>query len=154
MKFLFLSSFFYFLLLLGSNTKQARRSTMHTALIGKCCSIRHDNLPGKVLENNNGGDDVISMYSRWWFFCPSRTQDANISCGSGWLRVWGSVLALSDHQKALIVQTSHTSPAAAQGDVCGAPTTDRYTSTGQRSLHTRTRERHHACLLKRAAHGN
>ncbi|KAK9530535.1 hypothetical protein VZT92_012031 [Zoarces viviparus] len=56
-------------------------------------------------------------------------QGANFSCVSGWLRVWGNIQALSDHQKALIIQTSHMKPSSAQGDVCSAPTTDRYTST-------------------------
>ncbi|XP_069011892.1 uncharacterized protein [Embiotoca jacksoni] len=56
-------------------------------------------------------------------------QGANFSCVSGWLRVWGNIQALSDHQKALIIQTSHMNPSSAQGDVCSSPTTDRYTST-------------------------
>ncbi|XP_054454769.1 uncharacterized protein si:ch211-183d21.1 [Anoplopoma fimbria] len=56
-------------------------------------------------------------------------QGANFSCVSGWLRVWGNIQALSDHQKALIIQTSHMKPVSAQGDVCSAPTTDRYTSS-------------------------
>ncbi|KAF0025315.1 hypothetical protein F2P81_022196 [Scophthalmus maximus] len=56
-------------------------------------------------------------------------QGANFSCVSGWLRVWGNIQALSDHQKALIVQTSHMNPSPVQGDVCSSPTTDRYTST-------------------------
>ncbi|XP_035518578.1 uncharacterized protein si:ch211-183d21.1 [Morone saxatilis] len=56
-------------------------------------------------------------------------QGANFSCVSGWLRVWGNIQALSDHQKALIIQTSHMHPSSAQGDVCSSPTTDRYTST-------------------------
>lgn len=55
-------------------------------------------------------------------------QGANFSCVSGWLRVWGNIQALSDHQKALIIQTSHMNPSPAQGDVCSSPTTDRYTS--------------------------
>ncbi|XP_047465874.1 uncharacterized protein si:ch211-183d21.1 [Mugil cephalus] len=50
-------------------------------------------------------------------------QGANFSCVSGWLRVWGNIQALSDHQKALILQTSHMNPPSAQGNVC------RYTST-------------------------
>ncbi|XP_068439949.1 uncharacterized protein si:ch211-183d21.1 [Clinocottus analis] len=56
-------------------------------------------------------------------------QGANISCVSGWLRVWGNIQALSNHQKALILQTSHMKPASAQGDVCSAPTTGRYAGT-------------------------
>ncbi|XP_062415990.1 uncharacterized protein si:ch211-183d21.1 isoform X1 [Pungitius pungitius] len=56
-------------------------------------------------------------------------QGANFSCVSGWLRVRGDIQALSDHQKALIVQTSSAKPSPAQGDACSAPTTDRYTST-------------------------
>lgn len=55
-------------------------------------------------------------------------QGANFSCVSGWLRVWGNIQALSDHQKALIIQTSHLNPAPAQGDICSAPSADRYTS--------------------------
>ncbi|XP_034716500.1 uncharacterized protein si:ch211-183d21.1 [Etheostoma cragini] len=55
-------------------------------------------------------------------------QGANFSCVSGWLRVWGNIQALSDHQKALIIQTSHMNPSSAQGDVCSAPSMDRYTS--------------------------
>ncbi|XP_026206841.1 uncharacterized protein si:ch211-183d21.1 [Anabas testudineus] len=55
-------------------------------------------------------------------------QGANFSCGSGWLRVWGNIQALSDHQKALIIQTSHMNPSPAQGDVCSSPTMGRYQS--------------------------
>ncbi|XP_041818651.1 uncharacterized protein si:ch211-183d21.1 isoform X2 [Chelmon rostratus] len=54
---------------------------------------------------------------------------ANFSCVSGWLRVWGNIQALSDHQKALIIQTSHMNPSSVRGDACSAPSTDRYTST-------------------------
>lgn len=61
-------------------------------------------------------------------------QGANFSCVSGWLRVWGNIQALSAHQKALIIQTSHMSPSSAQRDVCSAPSTDRYTGTGERLL--------------------
>ncbi|KAG8009119.1 hypothetical protein GBF38_011733 [Nibea albiflora] len=57
-------------------------------------------------------------------------QGANFSCGSGWMRVWGNIQALSDHQKALIIQTSHMNPSFAHGDVCSTPTTDRYTGAG------------------------
>ncbi|XP_067344648.1 uncharacterized protein si:ch211-183d21.1 [Channa argus] len=56
-------------------------------------------------------------------------QGANFTCVSGWLRVWGNIQALSDHQKALIIQTSHMNPSSAQGDVCSSPTMGRYTST-------------------------
>ncbi|XP_028264368.1 uncharacterized protein LOC114437712 [Parambassis ranga] len=56
-------------------------------------------------------------------------QGANFSCVSGWLRVWGNIQALSNHQKALIIQTSHMNPSSVQGDACSSPTTDRYTST-------------------------
>ncbi|XP_034426563.1 uncharacterized protein si:ch211-183d21.1 [Hippoglossus hippoglossus] len=56
-------------------------------------------------------------------------QGANFSCVSGWLRVWGNIQALSDHQKALITQTSHMNPSSVQGDVCSSPTTGRFTST-------------------------
>lgn len=56
-------------------------------------------------------------------------QGANFSCVSGWLRVWGSIQALSDHQKALIIQTSNLNPSPSGGDDCSGPTTDRYTST-------------------------
>lgn len=56
-------------------------------------------------------------------------QGANFSCVSGWLRVWGSIQALSDHQKALIIQTSNLNPSPSGGDACSGPTTDRYTST-------------------------
>ncbi|XP_055006584.1 uncharacterized protein si:ch211-183d21.1 isoform X1 [Boleophthalmus pectinirostris] len=56
-------------------------------------------------------------------------QGANFSCVSGWLRVWGDIQALSDHQKALIIQTSHLNLSPSRGDGCSAPTTDRYTST-------------------------
>ncbi|XP_022046548.1 uncharacterized protein si:ch211-183d21.1 isoform X2 [Acanthochromis polyacanthus] len=52
---------------------------------------------------------------------------ANFSCVSGWLRVWGNIQALSDHQKALIIQTSHMNPSSAETDVCSSPTTGRYT---------------------------
>ncbi|XP_028331140.1 uncharacterized protein LOC114481034 [Gouania willdenowi] len=55
-------------------------------------------------------------------------QGANFSCVSGWLRVWGNIQALSDHQKALIIQTSHMNPSSPQGDAC-SPTADRYTSS-------------------------
>ncbi|KAK7919736.1 hypothetical protein WMY93_011020 [Mugilogobius chulae] len=55
-------------------------------------------------------------------------QGANFSCVSGWLRVWGNIQALSDHQKALIIQTSHLNPSSSRGDACSAPTIDRYTS--------------------------
>ncbi|XP_071782911.1 uncharacterized protein LOC139932874 [Centroberyx gerrardi] len=56
-------------------------------------------------------------------------QGANFSCVSGWLRVWGNIQALSDHQKALILQTSHMHPSPAQGDICSAPSTDRQLHT-------------------------
>ncbi|XP_030610136.1 uncharacterized protein LOC115797780 [Archocentrus centrarchus] len=56
-------------------------------------------------------------------------QGANFSCVSGWLRVWGNIQALSAHQRALIIQTSHMNPPSTQGDVCSSPTIDRYTST-------------------------
>lgn len=56
-------------------------------------------------------------------------QGANFSCVSGWLRVWGNIQALSDHQKALIIQTSHLNASPSRGDACSAPTTDRFTST-------------------------
>lgn len=59
-------------------------------------------------------------------------QGANFTCVSGWLRARGSIHALSDHQKALIIQTLHLSHLATQRDGCSAPTADRYTSTGQR----------------------
>lgn len=55
-------------------------------------------------------------------------RGANFSCVSGWLRVWGSIHALSDHQKALIIQTSHTNHSSTRGDVCVSPTTGSYTS--------------------------
>ncbi|XP_077406210.1 uncharacterized protein LOC144038033 isoform X1 [Vanacampus margaritifer] len=54
-------------------------------------------------------------------------QGANFSCVSGWLRVWGNIRAFSDHQRALINQTS---PVKQHADDCSAPTTDRRTSTG------------------------
>lgn len=53
---------------------------------------------------------------------------------SGWLRVQGNINALSDHQKALIIQTSLMNPFTPT-DVCTSPTTDRYSSTGQKFLH-------------------
>ncbi|KAF7661566.1 hypothetical protein LDENG_00259100, partial [Lucifuga dentata] len=56
-------------------------------------------------------------------------QGANFSCVSGWLHVWGDIQALSAHQKALIIQTSHMHPSPAHGDACSAPTTDRHMST-------------------------
>lgn len=56
-------------------------------------------------------------------------QGANFSCVSGWLRVWGNIQALSNHQKTLIIQTSHMDPSPLRGDACSAPATDRYTST-------------------------
>lgn len=55
-------------------------------------------------------------------------QGANFTCVSGWLRVRGNIHALSDHQKALIIQTLHMSHSSAQRDTCSAPTADRYTS--------------------------
>ncbi|XP_061665448.1 uncharacterized protein si:ch211-183d21.1 [Syngnathoides biaculeatus] len=55
-------------------------------------------------------------------------QEANFSCESGWTRVRGNILAFSDHQRALIIQTSTGS--LRQSDVCSLPTTDRHTSTG------------------------
>lgn len=55
-------------------------------------------------------------------------QGTNFSCVSGWLRVWGDIQAVSDHQKALIVQTAHTNPSSTQGDSCSSPSTGRYTS--------------------------
>ncbi|CAG04356.1 unnamed protein product [Tetraodon nigroviridis] len=55
-------------------------------------------------------------------------QGANVSCVSGWLRVQGNINALSDHQKALIIQTSLMNPLT-QTDVCTGPTADRYSST-------------------------
>ncbi|XP_061911892.1 uncharacterized protein si:ch211-183d21.1 [Entelurus aequoreus] len=57
-------------------------------------------------------------------------QGANFSCVSGWLRVWGKIWALSDHQRALIIQTAPINVSHVQADVCAAPTTDRHTSTG------------------------
>ncbi|CDQ62282.1 unnamed protein product [Oncorhynchus mykiss] len=51
-------------------------------------------------------------------------QVANFSCVAGWLRVLGNIQALSDHQRALILQTSLT-----QGDTCTDPATDRRMST-------------------------
>lgn len=65
---------------------------------------------------------------------PVCVQGANISCVSGWLRVQGNINALSDHQKALIIQTSLGNPFT-QTDVCTSPTADRYSSTGQNLLH-------------------
>lgn len=65
---------------------------------------------------------------------PVAVEGANISCVSGWLRVRGNINALSDHQKALITQTSLMNPLT-QTDVCSGPTTDRYSSTGQNFLH-------------------
>ncbi|XP_028989884.1 uncharacterized protein si:ch211-183d21.1 [Betta splendens] len=56
-------------------------------------------------------------------------QGTNFSCVSGWLRVWGDIQALSDHQKTLIIQTSHMNPSSGQGDACSPPTTGRYTGT-------------------------
>lgn len=71
-------------------------------------------------------------------FCLSlRAQGANFSCVSGWLRVRGDIRALSDHQQALITQTSRVGLSSAEGDACSAPTMDRYTSTGQRPQRTR-----------------
>ncbi|XP_049616125.1 uncharacterized protein si:ch211-183d21.1 isoform X1 [Syngnathus scovelli] len=55
-------------------------------------------------------------------------QGANFSCVSGWLRVWGSIRAFSDHQRALIIQTSTVN--LSHADVCTAPVTDRHISTG------------------------
>ncbi|XP_056153216.1 uncharacterized protein si:ch211-183d21.1 [Lampris incognitus] len=56
-------------------------------------------------------------------------EGANFSCVSGWLRVRGHIQALSDHQKALIIQTSHVHPTPSQGDICSTPTRDRRMST-------------------------
>lgn len=56
-------------------------------------------------------------------------QGANFSCVAGWLRVRGNIQALSDHQRALILQTSHTHPSLAQGDYCFNPATDRHVSS-------------------------
>nr|XP_057917766.1 uncharacterized protein si:ch211-183d21.1 isoform X2 [Doryrhamphus excisus]XP_057917767.1 uncharacterized protein si:ch211-183d21.1 isoform X2 [Doryrhamphus excisus] len=57
-------------------------------------------------------------------------QGANFSCVSGWLRVWGNIRALSDHQRALIIQTAPMNLSHPQTDVCSAPTTGRRTSAG------------------------
>ncbi|KAM4526340.1 uncharacterized protein V3H82_000760 [Fundulus diaphanus] len=54
-------------------------------------------------------------------------QGANFSCVSGWLRVWGDIQALSDHQRALIIQTSSMNSSPAQAEACSSPTTDRFT---------------------------
>lgn len=70
------------------------------------------------------------------FFCFF--QGANFTCVSGWLRARGSIHALSDHQKALIIQTLHMSHSMTQRDVCSAPTADRYTSAGQSFSSTAT----------------
>ncbi|MEQ2268999.1 hypothetical protein XENORESO_020440 [Xenotaenia resolanae] len=56
-------------------------------------------------------------------------QGTNFSCVSGWLRVSGDIQALSDHQKALIIQTSSMNSSPAQAEACSSPTTDRYTGT-------------------------
>ncbi|MEQ2184071.1 hypothetical protein GOODEAATRI_004184, partial [Goodea atripinnis] len=48
-----------------------------------------------------------------------------------YLQVWGDIQALSDHQKALIIQTSSMNSSPAQAEACSSPTTDRYTGTGQ-----------------------
>ncbi|KAM6951009.1 uncharacterized protein FYW47_014518 [Aplochiton taeniatus] len=55
-------------------------------------------------------------------------QGANFSCVAGWLRVKGNIRALSNHQKALILQTSHTHPSPAQGETCTGPATNRHLS--------------------------
>ncbi|XP_061765255.1 uncharacterized protein si:ch211-183d21.1 [Nerophis ophidion] len=57
-------------------------------------------------------------------------QGANFSCVSGWLRVWGKIRALSDHQRTLILQMAPINVSHVQADVCTTPTTDRRTSTG------------------------
>ncbi|KAM4715984.1 uncharacterized protein FYW61_018677 [Anableps anableps] len=56
-------------------------------------------------------------------------QGTNFSCASGWLRVWGDIQALSDHQRALIIQTSGMDSSPAQAEACSAPTTDPYRGT-------------------------
>lgn len=76
-----------------------------------------------------------AIFCRRWKICLSvLVQGANVSCVSGWLRVWGSIQALSAHQRALIIQTSHMNLSSTQGDVCSSPTTGRYTSTCKNDL--------------------
>ncbi|XP_046888615.1 uncharacterized protein si:ch211-183d21.1 isoform X2 [Hypomesus transpacificus] len=55
-------------------------------------------------------------------------QGANFSCVAGWLRVRGNIQALSTHQRALILQMSHTQPSPVQGDVCSSPSMGRHMS--------------------------
>nr|XP_015818888.2 uncharacterized protein si:ch211-183d21.1 isoform X2 [Nothobranchius furzeri] len=54
-------------------------------------------------------------------------QGANFSCYSGWLRVRGNIQALSDRQKALIIQMSNMRPS--ETEACSFPTTGRYSGT-------------------------
>ncbi|KAM8877822.1 uncharacterized protein ACB058_003510 [Synchiropus picturatus] len=54
-------------------------------------------------------------------------QAANVSCLSGWLKVQGSIHALSAHQRTLISRTSLENTSAAQREACSSPTTDRFT---------------------------
>ncbi|KAJ8364154.1 hypothetical protein SKAU_G00129850 [Synaphobranchus kaupii] len=50
---------------------------------------------------------------------------ANFSCVAGWLRVRGSIRALSDHQRDLIARTSHTQRSRMLGDSCSNSVTDK-----------------------------
>ncbi|XP_014822975.1 PREDICTED: uncharacterized protein LOC106903587 isoform X1 [Poecilia mexicana] len=54
-------------------------------------------------------------------------QGTNVSCVSGWLRVQGDIQALSDHQRALIIQTASSDSSAARVEACSPPITGRYT---------------------------
>lgn len=52
---------------------------------------------------------------------------ANVSCLSGWVKVQGSIHAVSAHQRTLIWQTSLEKASAAQREACSSPTADRFT---------------------------
>ncbi|KAI1896223.1 hypothetical protein AGOR_G00092590, partial [Albula goreensis] len=58
-------------------------------------------------------------------------QGTNFSCMAGWLHVHGSVRALSDHQRELILQTSHSQHSRTLGDTCSKSISDK--SVGAKS---------------------
>ncbi|KAJ8399826.1 hypothetical protein AAFF_G00405560 [Aldrovandia affinis] len=56
-------------------------------------------------------------------------EGANFSCTAGWLRIRGSIQALSDHQRELILQTSRTQRSHTLGDTCSNSITDKSVGT-------------------------
>ncbi|XP_038156995.1 uncharacterized protein si:ch211-183d21.1 [Cyprinodon tularosa] len=86
---------------------------------GDCSGLIHG---GKVVE--------VADYLEQRCHCgisALHLQSTNFSCVSGWLRVWGDIRALSDHQAAHISQTFSTTSSPAEA--CSTPTPEGYKDT-------------------------